>query len=635
VILGNNIVLPAVKFTVRTLLRVGAVFAAYFLALRYEFTRDAISQVIDYTWLYALTFAVVGAAVDWAARTDRALWRYISVPDAVRIIRASAISVAVFLVIVFVFERALTLPRSALIVVFVLDAGLALSMALARRILHDSEARRELFPFFNGKQDGTAVVLVGGVERADAFLRELAREPEDMQPVGIVGGDLASDRREVRGVRLIPDLATAADLLDSYIGNHRRVAVVFLDDSMTPSDFGAERLGHLRAQGLKLWRKPSITEIGEGDGAVLCEFQIEELLARPPVNLNREALKSLIAGQRVLVTGAGGSIGSEIARQVAGLGCAHLVLIDSSEFNLFTIDQEICDRWPSLSRSEYLHNVRNQRLVTEVFQIERPDIVFHAAALKHVPLMERHPCEAVLTNILGTWNVAAAANETGAKHMVFISTDKAVAPPNVMGATKRLAEAIIRGQQKAKGQTRFSVVRFGNVLGSAGSVVPTFRAQIDRGGPLTLTHPDIERYFMTIPEAVQLVLHATAHSSTQAEGPLGVMLLDMGKPVKIIDLARQLIRLAGKIPDRDIKIEVTGLRPGEKLSEDLIDSGEVAEVCAESLMRVTDRFEGKMVTGRTVATFERLARSGEDAAVRKLLFDTLDAVRGDESRSRS
>ena len=200
----------------------------------------------------------------------------------------------------------------------------------------------------------------------------------------------------------MPDLSMAANVLDDYIDIHRRVAVVFLDDSMAPSDFGTERLGNLRAQGLLLWRMPSITEIGEGDVASLREFRIEELRARPPVSLDRAGLKALISGQRVLVTGAGGSIGSEIARQVAALGCAHLVLIDSSEFNLFMIDQEIGDRWPSLSRSEYLHNVRNERLVAKVFRYERPDIVFHAAALKHVPLMERHPCEGVLTNILGT-----------------------------------------------------------------------------------------------------------------------------------------------------------------------------------------------------------------------------------------
>ncbi|MDQ8029579.1 MAG: polysaccharide biosynthesis protein, partial [Brevundimonas sp.] len=322
-----------------------------------------------------------------------------------------------------------------------------------------------------------------------------------------------------------------------------------------------------------------------------------------------------------------GSIGSEICRQVASLGCGHLVLLDNSEFGLFKIDQEIAARWPTLSRREYLYDVRNKALLNEVFARDWPDIVFHAAALKHVPLMEKHPCESVLTNVVGTWNVAEAANVAGVKHMVFISTDKAVDPPNVMGATKRLAEAVVRAQQTGKGDTRFSVVRFGNVLGSAGSVVPTFRAQIERGGPVTLTHPDIERYFMTIPEAVQLVLHATAHSAEQPDGPLGVFVLDMGKPVKIIDLARQLIGLYGKVPGKDIEIEVTGLRPGEKLFEELVDSSEVAEMCGASLMCVTDRIQGARMTERIVHKLEQAGRAGDNAAARALIFETLARVR--------
>lgn len=271
--------------------------------------------------------------------------------------------------------------------------------------------------------------------------------------------------------------------------------------------------------------------------------------------------------------------------------------------------------------------MRNKALLTETFGAERPDIVFHAAAPKHVPLMEKHPCESVLTNVVGTWNVAEAANAARVKHMVFISTDKAVDPPNVMGATKRLAEAVVRGQQSAVGNTRFSVVRFGNVLGSAGSIVPTFRAQIERGGPLTLTHPDIERYFMTIPEAVQLVLHATAHSAGQQGGPLGVFVLDMGKPVKISDLARQLIGLYGKAPGKDIQIVGTGLRPGEKLFEELVDSNEAAEMCGQSLICVTDRIKGARMTEQTVQSLELVARAGDIAATRQLVFDILAKVR--------
>lgn len=627
--LRSKVILPLLKFSARTLVRVLSVYTGFFWAIGYQLNPTALARLVTLYWPYALAFAAIGAAVDRLSRTDRALWRYISVPDAVRIIRSSMISVAIFLVIVFIFERAMTLPRSALIVVFILDIGLALGLALARRVLHDGEARRELFPFFPGRKDQTAVVLIGAMDRADAFLREIARAQRPMRPIGIVSDDFVSHEREVRGVPLLTDLDAAADDLAALLEKHLQAAVVFLDDSMTPSDFGAERLGKLRAQGLQLWRTPSITEIGEGSAGELREFELEELLARPPVNLDRNILKALLSGKRVLVTGAGGSIGSEICRQAAGLGCAHLTLIDNAEFNLFSIDQEIGDRWPSLSRSEILANVRDGRQMETVFREERPDIVFHAAALKHVPLMEKHPCESVLTNVLGTWNVAAAANAAGARQMIFISTDKAVDPPNVMGATKRIAEAIVRAQQQARGETRFGVVRFGNVLGSAGSVVPTFRAQIERGGPVTVTHADIERYFMTIPEAVQLVLHATAHAAQDVEEPVGVMLLDMGKPVRIMDLAHQLIRLHGKVPDLDIKIEITGLRLGEKLSEDLVDSGEVAETWAESLMRVTDRVEQPPLDRAVVDALEAAARHGDNAATRKLVFETVAAIRGE------
>ncbi|RZJ25123.1 MAG: polysaccharide biosynthesis protein, partial [Brevundimonas sp.] len=473
----------------------------------------------------------------------------------------------------------------------------------------------------------------GAMDRAETFLRELARSGEPYRPAGIVTDNKGAVTRELRGVPVLSDAVAAFEILDDLTAHDIEAAIVFLDDLLTPVDFGVERLGQLRTRGVHLLRVPSLVEMGgKADEPVMRKFELEELLARPPVRLADGPLRALVAGKRVLVTGAGGSIGSEICRQVASLGCGHLVLIDNSEFGLFKIDQEIGTRWPTLSRREYLYDVRNKALLKEAFEAERADVVFHAAALKHVPLMEKHPCESVLTNVVGTWNVAEAANAADVKHMVFISTDKAVDPPNVMGATKRLAEAVVRAQQTGEGNTRFSVVRFGNVLGSAGSVVPTFRAQIERGGPVTLTHPDIERYFMTIPEAVQLVLHATAHSAGQPDGPLGVFVLDMGKPVKIIDLARQLIGLYGKVPGKDIEIEVTGLRPGEKLFEELVDSSEVAEMCGQSLMCVTDRIEGARMTERMVHKLEQVARHGDNLAARTLIFEVLARVRnvGDE-----
>jgi O-antigen biosynthesis protein WbqV len=609
-------------------IRVAAVIGAYHLVSGGGLTLAALLQAADAAWPHALAFAVMGLGVDLVYRTDRALWRYVSIVDIGPIVRTSVLSAFIFLAFNFFLERGASLPRTALLILPVLDVVLTLALVLARRIVHDHAALKSLIPFLGKQDERTPLILVGGMDRADTFLRELSRSEDDYRPAGIVTDAAGAAARELRGVKVLPDVRSAADALEDWANRGDEPAIVFLDDSITPADFGVERLGQLRSRGVKLLRTPSLVEVGgAGDDHSMREFKLEELLARPPVRLDDAPLRALVAGRRVLVTGAGGSIGSEICRQVASLGCGHLAMLDNSEFGLFKIDQEIGDRWPTLSRREYLHDVRNKALLSECFGGEHPDVVFHAAALKHVPLMERHPCESVLTNVVGTWNVAEAANAAGVKHMVFISTDKAVDPPNVMGATKRLAEAVVRAQQTGAGDTRFSVVRFGNVLGSAGSVVPTFRAQIERGGPVTVTHPDIERYFMTIPEAVQLVLHATAHSAHQPDGPLGVFVLDMGKPVRIMDLARQLIELSGKIPGRDIEIEVTGLRPGEKLFEELVDSSEVSQMCGQSLMVVTDRVQGARMTEQTVQKLERVARSGQAAETRALIFETLARVR--------
>ncbi|WP_375269962.1 polysaccharide biosynthesis protein, partial [Phenylobacterium sp.] len=263
------------------------------------------------------------------------------------------------------------------------------------------------------------------------------------------------------------------------------------------------------------------------------DISVEELLARPPIELDCGPVADLIRGRRVLITGAGGSIGSELARQVAGFGCGHLALLDCSETALFEIDRELAETRPGMSRAAVLCDVRHAGRLNAAFAAQRPDLVFHAAALKHVAMVERHPCEGVLTNVIGTWNVAEAARACGAAQMVLISTDKAVDPSNVMGATKRLAEAVIQAQQSSGAGTRFAAVRFGNVLASAGSVVPIFKSQIERGGPVTITHPDMTRFFMTIPEAAQLVLHATA-ASADDEAQTRLFLLEMGEPVRIM-----------------------------------------------------------------------------------------------------
>jgi O-antigen biosynthesis protein WbqV len=310
-------------------------------------------------------------------------------------------------------------------------------------------------------------------------------------------------------------------------------------------------------------------------------YSPEELLGRPQIALDGGLAKALIAGKRVLVTGAGGSIGSEIVRHLCSLSPAALALIDASEFNLYSIDAELAERMPGLERLSRLIDVRHRAAVRSCFAAFRPDIVFHAAALKHVPLVEDNPVEGIWTNAVGTRHVADAAMELRAAAMVLLSTDKAVEPASTMGAAKRCAEIYCQASAVAAARrgspTRFVIVRFGNVLGSAGSVAQLFARQIGQGGPVTVTHPEVERFFMTVQEAVQLVLQASAMGTEAASLAGKVFVLDMGPPVKIVELARRMIRSAGLRPDLDVAIQIVGLRPGEKLSEELFHDGEPVE----------------------------------------------------------
>jgi O-antigen biosynthesis protein WbqV len=330
---------------------------------------------------------------------------------------------------------------------------------------------------------------------------------------------------------------------------------------------------------------PRLTDFRDRPKAGEIDLQpiaLEDLLGRPQTPLDRPAISSLIAGRRILITGAGGTIGSELTRQIAALGPTELTLVDFSEFNLYSIDLELREAHPQLPCRSVLCNIRDRERTMQLFSAHRPEIVFHAAALKHVPMVELNQGEGVLTNVLGTRNVADAASRYGALAMVQVSTDKAVNPTNVMGASKRLAEfycqaldlAIEPEREQAQPSSRFMTVRFGNVLGSSGSVVPLFQRQLARGGPLTVTHPDIKRYFMTVREAVELVLQASAHGLRHPEERGQIFVLDMGEAIKIVDVARQMIRLAGLRPDEDVRIAFTGLRPGEKLYKELFDRDE-------------------------------------------------------------
>jgi O-antigen biosynthesis protein WbqV len=589
-----------------------------------------IQLVVLYTTLAAV-FSIL-------FRRELSPWRYTSIPDAVVLMRVAVLTVAVFLLWVFVLDRAHSLPRPTLFLAPLFQMSGSMGLRILRRALHEHAlgffAPLKSIP---SARQAPSLLLIGPPALADSYLRDAARHHHgDHTPVGIVSVDRRDVGQQVRGVCILDTLEN----LDGALAELRRWnryprAILFLEEPAKLRGLTAGQLGRLKNDGIRLLRLPSIVELSQHEGVTLLpmrDINIEELLARDPIELDRHAIASLVRGRRVLVTGAGGSIGAELCRQAAAFDCGHITLLDCAETALFEIEREMAESYPHIPRRGILCDVRNATRLAGLFREERPDLVFHAAALKHVSMVEKHPCEGVLTNVIGTWNVAEAAKTAGARHMVLISTDKAVDPTNVMGATKRLAEAVIQAQQSAAQETRFAAVRFGNVLGSAGSVVPIFKSQIERGGPVTVTHPEMERFFMTIPEAAQLVLHATATTAQGEARDARLFLLEMGAPVRILDLARQMIALSGRVPGKDIELEITGLRPGEKLTEALLDETERAVPCAPKVMEVLSA-SALRVTAHHLAELESLAREGKVEEVRRGLFDLVAQIRGEKPGS--
>lgn len=611
----------------RATFRVFALTIGYSLASFRDVAPAHLLQSLGAVWSYSLIFAALGAGYDHLFRANRTPWRFASTRDVLVMLRSATFTIVTFLLVIFLVQRAAVLPRSTLLLTWAIDFGFIAGFLLVRRAVHEGTLTPSLLPFLdNGRAtSGVPALVVGTLESAELFLRDVARAAAPAyRPIGLITGDKADVGTELRGVKVISDITSAEQPLAALAEREGEKAVIFLGDAGAPGDLPAEWLGRLRTHNVRLLRQSWIVD----DRAVLREIDVEELLSREPIKLDIGALRELISGRRILVTGAGGSIGSEVCRQVAQLGCAHLGLLDNAEFGLYKIDLEILTAFPTLSRSEILCDVRDGSRVNGHVKAEKPDLIFHAAALKHVPMMENHPCECALTNVIGTWNVAEAARVNQVESMVFISTDKAVNPTTVMGATKRLAESVVRSHHSSA-VTRFSVVRFGNVLGSAGSVVPKFRSQIERGGPVTVTHPEVERYFMTIPEAVQLVLHATAKAAAARASAPGLFVLDMGAPVRIMDLAKRLIGLYGLTLGTDIDIKITGLSKGEKLSEELVDSTEEIIQSETGVMEVSDRSVQLPMTEHHISALRSMSESGDFEGTKRMIFGMLARIRGD------
>jgi FlaA1/EpsC-like NDP-sugar epimerase len=516
-------------------------------------------------------------------RTYRTIWRYTSFRDFLRLIAAAALAMLFFMVVELVAMRPnLSVPGSLLAWTIVLVGIVNIGFLAAPRFVIRAIDEAHNFSrskAATGHDTNHDVLLTGDVSRMEAFVRNVAREHAfRYRVVGVLTDDTRLHGSYLQGVRVwgtVENLSQTMSFLGQQ-GLHPKTLVVATSDAFHV-DF-ARLLELATAANMKIGRLPPLGAFS--DGAPVQPIELSDLLGRPEIKIDMQAVATMIAGNCVMVTGGGGSIGSELSRQIARLKPSRLVVLDSSEFNLYSIDAELSETHPNLVWETALVDVRDAALVSHWIGRTRPAIVFHAAALKHVPLLEDHPIEGIKTNVMGTINVAEACRAHRVPAMVMISTDKAVNPTNVMGATKRLAEAYCQGLDlagDAAAITRFIMVRFGNVLGSAGSVVPLFRRQIEAGGPVTVTHPDITRYFMTIPEAVTLVMMAGAQGKEELDDRGNIYLLDMGEPVKIMDLAREMIRLSGHRPDGDIKIEIVGLRPGEKLFEELSYSEETVQ----------------------------------------------------------
>lgn len=523
-------------------------------------------------------FMVIAAVTFGATGLYRKVWRYASVKDLVAIIKAVTIAVVVFLIALFLTVRLEALPRSTP----VMQWFILIILLGGTRLAHRLGAEGGFARCAGGGASLEPALLVGVGDHADLFLRALRRDPDaKCLPVGILdpsGRHVGLRLRDVPVLGSCQDLPHVVDRLAAR-GTPPRHLVIAEDIRTLGGALVQQLVRDGEAHGLVVSRLPSPTELRRANQRIeLQPIQLTDLLTRPQAVLDRAAIDRLVEGRRVLVTGAGGSIGSELSRQIAELRPAQLILLEASEYNLYAIDLALSEAHPGVPRIPVLCNVRERERLMRLFAAHRPELVFHAAALKHVPMVELNPGEGVLTNVIGTRNVADAACRHGALAMVQVSSDKVVNPTSVMGATKRLAELYcqaldLRGRDDPR-SPRFMTVRFGNVLGSSGSLIPLFERQLERGGPLTVTHPEIKRYFMTVNEAVSLVLQASAHGLEARAGVGQIFVLDMGEPVKIIDIARRMIRLAGLQPHRDVKIEITGLRPGEKLYEELFDAAE-------------------------------------------------------------
>ncbi|WP_426350451.1 polysaccharide biosynthesis protein [Alloiococcus sp. CFN-8] len=536
------------------------------LALFFRFSFDIPGDLLDNYKLMLIPITLIYIVTFKVFNLYRSLWTYASIDELVSIIEANVLCNSVILIInIFMPSR---LPYSVIIFAGILTSIFTAAFRLVFRFY-----RR--FSILKNKVDKSSykrVLIVGAGYAGISLLKDIEMNPQYCyMPVGFIDDDPYKKERSISGVKVLGSSEEIKEIVSIY-----EVDIIILAIPSLSKERRSVLLKSCNETGCEIKTVPGVWEFLEGRPYItqVRGIDLEDILGREPVRLDNEGIEEYIKDQKVMVTGGGGSIGSELCRQIASYKPQELIIIDIYENNAYDLQNELTRRYPELKLKVLIASVREKQRLDAIFNECRPSVVFHAAAHKHVPLMETSPGEAIKNNVVGTLNAAECADKYGVNRFVLISTDKAVNPTNVMGASKRICEMIIQAIN-SRSETEFVAVRFGNVLGSNGSVIPLFERQIQSGGPVTVTHRDITRYFMLIPEAAQLVLQAGAYAKGGE-----IFVLDMGSPVRIYDMAEDLIRLSGYEPHRDIKIEVTGLRPGEKLYEELLMNEEGLEETA-------------------------------------------------------
>ena len=546
----------------------------YAFALRFDFAIPSQYWPLIFKLLPAML--LIKVCIFWTMGLADGWWRYVSMPDLLQILRANVLASGGVVVYVMFVRMSVGLPRSIILLDFITCFFIMIGVRVTTRIVREQLALNSRGYHSRPK----TVLIVGSGTVAQSIVREIRENPKlEKAVLGYIDNDLRRQGKVIYGVPVIGTL----DDIEKICQRSGIDMIIVAQSAVSPKEL-RNIVEFCKRNDIISKILPAIGDIISGQVSLQqCRsVRLEDLLGRPAISLNVAEIYAYLHGKRILVTGAAGSIGSEICRQVANFEPGHLILFENAETPLFNLENELREKFPQLSITPSLSDIRDQNRVSHVFWEHKPQVVFHAAAYKHVPMSEVNPLEVVKNNVLGSKNIVDASVAVGAEHFVLISTDKAVNPTNIMGTTKRVAEIYVQNFVR-QGRTKATTVRFGNVLGSHGSVIPTFQEQILKGGPVTVTHPEITRFFMTIPEAVQLVLQA---------GCMGlggeIFLLDMGEPVKIVRLAEELIRLSGRRPYEEIEIVFTGLRPGEKLYEELLIAGEGVKATEHEKIRVLE-----------------------------------------------